>query len=342
MSKNHESCHQLAVRIYELDEAVYNCVGSSLGRTYTGDREHCIEDITRLLVTKPKMHECRSQIALIGNMARTIRNKQDRNRMMTEYNAILQEIKKISTTFGSVDILNESMAALNTSNRHQEFSPDDHLIICIGRNPGSAGSDIGFALADKLKIDYYDAEIFEKVIERMDAQKENEEDYSSNYIDSAKRARQPKKHNKLVKYFKNFTKYHGLPVRDAIFFNQSELIKDMAKKEDFVVMGRCADVILTNKRIPHISIFITAPFEQRVQCMMNTLKTDYKRTARFLKKLDRKHEAYYKFYTGRQWGKAVNYDLCINSASYGIEETVDLIVRMISEHPNHKKLVENK
>ena len=62
------------------------------------------------------------------------------------------------------------------------------------------------------------------------------------------------------RFFKDFKKYHGLPVQDAIFFNQSDLICDMAKKEDFIVMGRCADVILTNNHIPHISIFITASF----------------------------------------------------------------------------------
>ena len=48
------------------------------------------------------------------------------------------------------------------------------------------------------------------------------------------------------RFFKDFKKYHGLPVQDAIFFNQSDLICDMAKHEDFIVMGRCADVVLTN------------------------------------------------------------------------------------------------
>ena len=37
--------------------------------------------------------------------------------------------------------------------------------------------------------------------------------------------------------------------------------------------------------------------------------------------------------TGRKWGDAVNYDLCINSACYGIEESVELIERMIDIHP---------
>ena len=39
------------------------------------------------------------------------------------------------------------------------------------------------------------------------------------------------------RFFKDFKKYHGLPVQDAIFFNQSDLICDMAKHEDFIVMG---------------------------------------------------------------------------------------------------------
>lgn len=55
----------------------------------------------------------------------------------------------------------------------------------------------------------------------------------------------------LGQKIREFSRYHGLPKKDAIFFNQSQLICDMAKKEDFVVMGRCADVILANNNIPH-------------------------------------------------------------------------------------------
>ena len=34
-----EKCRELATRLYELDGEVYKSVGSSLGRTFTGDRE---------------------------------------------------------------------------------------------------------------------------------------------------------------------------------------------------------------------------------------------------------------------------------------------------------------
>ena len=100
-------------------------------------------------------------------------------------------------------------------------------------------------------------------------------------------------------------------------------------------MGRCADVILANNHIPHISIFITAPFEQRVHRIMEVNNLDYKRARRLLEKQDRRHEKYYHYYTGLKWGDAMNYDICFNSASYGIEESVDIIERMLNQNMNH-------
>ena len=65
---------------------------------------------------------------------------------------------------------------------------------------------------------------------------------------------------------------------------------------------------------------------------MQTDNLNYKGACKLLKKLDRQHRHYYEFYTGRKWGNSVNYDLCINSASYGIEGSVQLIERIIRKH----------
>jgi len=50
---------------------------------------------------------------------------------------------------------------------------------------------------------------------------------------------------------------------------------------------------------------------------------------KFLKKMDRQHKKYYEFYTSEKWGTPENYDLCINSANYGIKETIEIIERLI-------------
>lgn len=336
-----ELIRELANRIYDLDAEVYAQLGSSLGRVFNRDRDDCVEEMVRQMCTRPQGHVVRSELALIGNMARTIEDKAERKLVMTEYNKILQEVMNLPTSFASGDIVNPLMAELNSFNLGERFSEDDHLVICIGRTYGCGGSEIGFALADKLKINYYDAEIFREVLKRLEVEKDAVWDRASYAKDASVYQNQARmfsaaKKLTLREHVREFSRYHGLAKKDAVFFNQSDLICDMAKKEDFIVMGRCADMILTNNRIPHISIFITAPFEERVRRIMEVNHTGEKQVRRLLKRLDRQHVRYYKFYTGRRWGNAVNYDLCVNSASYGIDGSVDLIMRMIDRNSKKK------
>lgn len=332
----------LAQRIYDLDAEVYRCVGSSLGRVFTGDKESSIQRLAMMMGVRDQGHLLRSEIALIGNMARTISNKPDRSRVMTEYNEILIQVESLPASFGAVDIVDEALASLNSANVASltgRFAESDHLVICIGRTYGCAGTDIGFRLADTLKINYYDTEIFTEVLERLQAEQDEVKDRAS--FAHEQNLNQSLGHFRASRTLKQrlaeFSRFHGLPREDAVFFNQSDLLCNMAKTEDFIVMGRCADVILTNNRVPHISLFITAPFAQRVRRVMQTDNMTAKQATRLLKKLDRQHGHYYNFYTGRQWGNTINYDLCINSASYGIEGSVQLIERMIDQHARHKK-----
>ena len=337
MQDNRKKCIELAERIYDLDIEVYECVGSSLGRTFTGDRRTCVENLANLMSTRPQGHLLRSELALISNMARTIRNSQDKSRVMKKYDDILKEVESLPTSFGQGEIVDQNRAKLNTSNLRQKFSKDDHLIICIGRSQGSAGNDIGFALADALRINYYDVEIFTEVLRRLEVEKDSIQDVADLGTEIIQNKYQ--RGFNSVKGWRNkikeFDRYHGLTKEDAIFFNQSDLLCKMAKEEDFIVMGRCADVILANNHIPHISIFITAPFEQRVHRIMEVNNLDYKRARRLLQRQDRRHEKYYHYYTGLKLGDAMNYDICFNSASYGIEESVDIIERMLNQNMNH-------
>ena len=214
------------------------------------------------------------------------------------------------------------------ASRLTEISENDHLIICISRTQGSGGNDIGFELADQLQINYYDAEIFDQVMKRLQADKNAVGDAGSfERFDKYRK----KKHTDLKTWFREFNRYHGLPKQDAVFFNMSDLICELAKSEDCVIMGRCADAILKNNHIPHISLFISAPFQVRVQHVMDIRNMNLKQAVRFLKQMDKQHKKYYEFYTGEKWGKPENYDLCINSANYGLKDTIELIQRMLDQ-----------
>lgn len=344
MDNKNVDLRALAEQIYDLDTEVYECLGSSLGRVFTGDREKTVRELVRELRTRSDGHVIRSDMALISNMARTIRDKETKHNLMIKYDKIFQQVIELPTSFADGDVMLKERIELNTASRlSTRFSDDDHTVICIGRTFGSGGSEIGFRLADHLKMNYYDAEILNEVTRRFDAgkdqldNKENFpaiEDYENKerYVES-KPAFTTDHKTTLIERIKEFWRYHGLPKKDAVFFNQSLLICEKAKQEDFVIMGRCADVILANNHIPHISIFITAPMEQRIQRVMQINEhLTRKQAEKLIKRMDRKHVKYFKYYTGLQWGSAKNYDICINSACYGLEGTMNLILQMINEH----------
>ena len=344
MDNNNVDLRDLAERIYDLDTEVYECLGSSLGRVFTGDKEKTVRELMRELHTRSDGHVIRSDMALISNMARTIRDHDTKHRIMMKYDGIFQEVIALPTSFADGDVMLKERIALNTASRlSTRFSDDDHTVICIGRTFGSGGSEIGFRLADRLKMNYYDAEIFNEVLRRIDAEKDHQEnpdkfpdidDYENKerYVES-KPAFATHHKATLWERIKEFGRYHGLPKRDAVYFNQSQLICEKAKQEDFVIMGRCADVILANNSIPHISIFITAPMEQRIQRVMQINEhLTRKQAEKLIKRMDRKHVKYFKYFTGLEWGSAKNYDICINSACYGLEGSMNLILQMINEH----------
>ncbi|MGN0318032.1 MAG: AAA family ATPase [Lachnospira sp.] len=318
---------ELAARIYDLDTEIYEILGSSLGRVYLGSREKNIDELSQLLASRPSAAKLRSELALISNMARTINDKEAHKDIMRKYDAILKEASELQYSYDGEDIIDPEIAALNLSNLENRFDKDDKLIITIGRAYGCAGSDIGFKLADKLRISYYDVSIMNELIRRDEENGNTEHEL---FEDNTRHT--------PAQWCRDFVKYHGLPRQDVSFFNTSRTLVELAKKESFVVVGRFADTILTNNKIPHISIFITAPFDLRVRrhYEINKDTITMKQAYKYVEREDAKHMERYRFYTGRRWGTAANYDITINSASYGIDGAVDLIMRVLDKY--HSKV----
>ena len=253
---------ELANRIYALDEKVYKATGSNLGRVYQGNKEKCINDLRDLLKSSADSSVLRSELALISNMARTTKkNPQLHKEIMHEYGEIFDEAMAMQEAREGNDIIDPEHAELNMSNLANRFGKDDNLIICIGRSYGCAGTDIGFRLADKLRISYYDVSIMNEILQRNEEHEETDRALFQN-----KTARTP------AQWWRDFKKYHGLSRSDVQFFNTSKKLVDLAKQEPYVIMGRYADNILTKNHIPHISIFITAPKKLRIQRTYHTSK----------------------------------------------------------------------
>jgi len=335
MTEKQKTFADLAKEIYELDGRVFNATGSAVARVFGSDRDYTINHITTEL-EHGDTHIVRSEFALIGNMARTIPDDDVRASLTAEYEDLAGRLLE------SVDAMSDDMLLSDRADKNQLYlskqaEGDSHLVICISRSYGSGGNTIGFKLAEKLNINYYDAEVFSAVDNLIEAEKDGQKPvelggYAEQVLDKSEGSYGKGVYHTSagpVETLKRFDRYHGLPYRDAMFFKQSDLLCRKAREEDFVVMGRCADVVMENNGIPRISIFLTAPEKFRVQRIMETDKLNFTAARKRMDEIDKKHASYYEYFTGLQWGNANHYDICLNTAHYGIQGAVDFIYNLL-------------
>ena len=94
---------------------------------------------------------------------------------------------------------------------------------------------------------------------------------------------------------------------------QSQLIREYAKKGPCIIVGRCADKILEETE-GLISLFIYAPMEARVKEIMRRYETDEKEAEYLIKQADKIRKNYYNFYAKKTWADKASYDMLIDSS----------------------------
>ncbi len=192
-------------------------------------------------------------------------------------------------------------------------------IITIGREFGSGGHEIGFRLAEELGIPFYDKLLVSMVAE--------EGEFAQKYLEEM-----DEKVNIHIAPFlatrSNYSVYNQ-PVSDKIFFRQAEIIRKLADEGACVIVGRCADYIL-EKHPDLLRVFLFGELKDRVarKEAMN-LEIEESDMTKHVQNTDKKRSRYYRHYTGKVWGDRDNYDLCINTSVIGINETVELLKRLV-------------
>mgnify|MGYP002286334986 CR=1 FL=1 len=87
-----------------------------------------------------------------------------------------------------------------------------------------------------------------------------------------------------------------------MFRMQSAVILEAAQKESCVFVGRCADDVLKKAGVDRLSLFLSAPFTDRVKRKMKLLGKDEKTVTALIRKMDKQRKNYYNYYTGSNWG----------------------------------------
>lgn len=191
-------------------------------------------------------------------------------------------------------------------------------IITISREFGSGGRTIGHKVAEALGIPFYDKELVDQIA--------LESGFAPKFVE------EHGEHAPGKSLFSYAFAPQGVPgvmngmsTADFLWNIQCSVILQLADKGPCVIVGRNADYILKD-RTDCLHAFIHADMQYREDRIVRLYGDSEKSPATRLQEKDKRRRANYQHYTGRSWGQAQNYDICLDSSSLGIERCASIII----------------
>lgn len=192
-------------------------------------------------------------------------------------------------------------------------------IITISREFGSGGREVGKRLADALGFQYYDREIITAVAQKSSLDEEYVEKTLERGIPRAFSISFGRTFSFPDVAQQNYTK---------LLLAQQQFITDIAKKgEDFVIVGRAADVILQEHN--PLNLFVYAEMDSKIKRCRERAEKDEKMSdreyARKIKQVDLGRAVNRQLLADGGWGDKESYHLCINTTDTEIKKLIDPI-----------------
>ena len=202
-------------------------------------------------------------------------------------------------------IFPESVSAENENEaKEQTAGTYGKNVIAIGRQFGSGGHDIGKILAEKLGYDFYDAEIIQMTAGTTgytpEFVKKNEEIMTNSLL-----------YDLVNQMYLNTDRQDEAP-KDKIFEAECQVVRNLAKKGNCVIVGRCADYVLRNSG-NCLKVFFSAPLVSRIRRVAQRQNISEGEAKATVQKNEKLRADNYRYYTRRMWGAAGNFDLSLNT-----------------------------
>jgi cytidylate kinase len=193
----------------------------------------------------------------------------------------------------------------------------EQYVVTISRQFGSMGRTIAERMSKILGVDYLDRDIVEATAKRMGL--------SVKAVSDAEESAKPS----LIKKRRSLNM--GIySITDEIFAVQKNIIRDMAKKESCIIVGRCADSILMDFK-NHLNVYIYAPYDARMDNCINKLMMDEKTAAKMIKEVDAARTNYQRKYCPDVKSLFDNKDIMIDSSRFGIEGTAQILAQIVRD-----------
>ena len=182
------------------------------------------------------------------------------------------------------------------------------IVITISREYGSGGHYVGELLAKRMGINFYDKNLINLISKKSGLSKE--------YVEA---------NNQKLASFKYIDNND-----DRIFIAEEKVIKDLAKKESCVIVGRCADYILKDNK-DTIKVFLYSSSQDKVKRAVKYYNLEEDKALKEINKINNERAKHYKYYTNRDWYDFANYDIALNVDYLGVGKTAELLEQVIRE-----------
>ena len=194
-------------------------------------------------------------------------------------------------------------------------------IITISRQFGSGGRSVGRLVAEKLGIPFYDKELVEQI--------SLESGFAPKFVEE--QAEHAPGRSRLSYAFAPQGipgVMQGMSTADFLWHIQCSTIIQLAEAGPCVIVGRNADYILKD-RPDVLHAYIHADMDYRADRIVRLYGESEKSPEARLQEKDKRRMLNYQHYTGRDWGAAENYDICLNTGKIGVEAAAEMIVSLV-------------
>ena len=200
----------------------------------------------------------------------------------------------------------------------------NNFLVAITRTCGSGGMSIGKLLSDYYAIDIYDWKLLQLASEDSGIS----EELFASVDESMKKSMLYRVSRKVYTGELIPPESDDFTSNANLFAYQAKVLKELAERESYVVIGRAADYVLKDfKNL--IRVYIHAPKEICIEREMKRQGINRREAAAYVEKMDKYREAYYTYHTGREWKSADNFDLCLDTSKFSYEEAAEMIKSMI-------------
>ena len=189
--------------------------------------------------------------------------------------------------------------------------------IVINREFGSGGREIGRLISERTGLGFYDTAVLQEAAAKRGV--------PANQLDAFDERLAAGQYLNLS--FPGFSdpEFAAMPYR--VFSAIAEAITEAARVAPGVVIGRCADSVLREAKLPLLSVFVySTDVQAKIARAVEVDGVPPKDAEKYIARMDKTRSRYQQFFTGTRFGDYREYDLCLNSGHLGIDTCADVIL----------------